>query len=44
MSNVKEYSIDKNNKTMASIQHQFETAKKFTDDKVQLSLHTYKLV
>ncbi|XP_060858495.1 inhibitor of growth protein 5-like [Metopolophium dirhodum] len=44
MSNVKEYSVDKNNETLESIQHQFDTAKQFTDDKVQLSVNTYKVV
>jgi len=44
LSNVKEYSVDKKNETLASVQNQFDTAKKFTDDKVQLSLNTYKVV
>jgi len=44
MPNVKKNSVVKNNEIMASIQHQFDTAKKFSDDKVQLSLQTYKLV
>lgn len=44
MSNVQKYSVDKSNETMASIQHQFDTVKKFSDNKVQLSLQTYKVV
>ncbi|XP_029341588.1 inhibitor of growth protein 5-like [Acyrthosiphon pisum] len=44
MTNVKEKLVDKNNETLASIQSQFDTAKKFSDDKVQLSLNTYKVV
>jgi len=44
MSNVKEYSVDKKKETMASIKRQFDTAKAYSDDKVQLSIQTYELV
>ncbi|KAL4135298.1 hypothetical protein QTP88_006916 [Uroleucon formosanum] len=44
MSNVKQYSVDKKKETMASIKRQFDTAKAYSDDKVQLSIQTYELV
>jgi len=44
LSNVKEYSVDKKKETMASITHQFDIAKAYSDDKVQLSIQTYELV
>ncbi|XP_050429424.1 inhibitor of growth protein 4 isoform X2 [Adelges cooleyi] len=44
MSNVKGYSSDKKNETMTSIQRQFDKAKEYGDDKVQLAIQTYELV
>jgi len=44
MSNVKEYSVDQKKETLASIKHHFDTAKAYSDDKVQLSIQTYELV
>lgn len=44
MSNVKGYSTDKKNETMTSIQRQFDKAKEYGDDKVQLAIQTYELV
>lgn len=44
MSNVKGYPTDKKNETMTSIQRQFDKAKEYGDDKVQLAIQTYELV
>lgn len=44
MSNVKGYSTDKKHETMTSIQRQFDKAKEYGDDKVQLAIQTYELV
>jgi len=44
MSNVKRYSVEKKNETMTSIQRQFEKAKEYSDDKVQLAKENYELV
>jgi len=44
MSNVKGYSVEKKNETMNSIQRQFDKAKEYGDDKVQLAIQTYELV
>ncbi|XP_001943164.2 inhibitor of growth protein 5-like [Acyrthosiphon pisum] len=44
MSNVKRYSVEKKNETMTSIQRQFDKAKEYSDDKVQLAIQTYELV
>lgn len=44
MSNVKGCSSDKKAETMASIQRQFDKAKEYGDDKVQLAIQTYELV
>lgn len=44
MSNVKGYSVEKKNETMTSIQRQFDKAKEYGDDKVQLAIQTYELV
>lgn len=44
MSNIKAYSADKRNETMTSIQRQFDKAKEYGDDKVQLAIQTYELV
>ncbi|XP_050520867.1 inhibitor of growth protein 4 [Daktulosphaira vitifoliae] len=44
MSNVKGYSSEKKNETMSSIQRQFDKAKEYGDDKVQLAIQTYELV
>uniref|UniRef100_A0A2H8TVC7 Inhibitor of growth protein n=1 Tax=Melanaphis sacchari TaxID=742174 RepID=A0A2H8TVC7_9HEMI len=44
MSNINIYSADKKNETMNSIQRQFNKAKEYGDDKVQLSIQTYELV
>ncbi|XP_025207303.1 inhibitor of growth protein 4-like [Melanaphis sacchari] len=40
----KKYLSDKNNHSMDNIQRQFEKAKEFSDDKVQLAIQTYALV
>jgi len=44
LSNAKEYSLDEKKVTMANITHQFNIAKEYSDDKVQLSIQTYELV
>lgn len=44
MSNVKGYSVEKKSETMTSIQRQFDKAKEYGDDKVQLAIQTYELV
>lgn len=44
MSNVKGYTVEKKNETMTSIQRQFDKAKEYGDDKVQLAIQTYELV
>ncbi|XP_001949522.2 inhibitor of growth protein 4-like [Acyrthosiphon pisum] len=44
MSNVNRYSVEKNNDTVTSIQRQFDKAKEYGDDKVQLAIQTYELV
>lgn len=44
MSNVTVYPVDKKNETMTSIQRQFDKAKEYGDDKVQLAIQTYELV
>ncbi|XP_025202273.1 inhibitor of growth protein 4 isoform X2 [Melanaphis sacchari] len=44
MSNVKGYTTDKKGETMTSIQRQFDKAKEYGDDKVQLAIQTYELV
>jgi len=44
MLNLKGYSVDKKNKAMTSIQRQFDKAKGYSDDKVQLAIQTYGLV
>ncbi|XP_025412951.1 inhibitor of growth protein 5 [Sipha flava] len=44
LSNVKGYSVEKKNETMTSIQRQFDKAKEYGDDKVQLAIQTYELV
>lgn len=44
MSNVKGYTADKKGETMTSIQRQFDKAKEYGDDKVQLAIQTYELV
>jgi inhibitor of growth protein 4 len=44
MSNVKVYSSDKKNDIMTNIQRQFDKAKEYGDDKVQLAIQTYELV
>lgn len=36
--------MDKKNETMTSIQRQFDKAKEYGDDKVQLAIQTYELV
>ncbi|XP_026821114.1 inhibitor of growth protein 4-like [Rhopalosiphum maidis] len=44
MSNVKGYTADKKGETLTSIQRQFDKAKEYGDDKVQLAIQTYELV
>ncbi|XP_015367840.1 PREDICTED: inhibitor of growth protein 4 [Diuraphis noxia] len=44
MSNVKGYTAEKKSETMTSIQRQFDKAKEYGDDKVQLAIQTYELV
>ncbi|XP_060844873.1 inhibitor of growth protein 4-like [Rhopalosiphum padi] len=44
MSNSKGYTADKNREMMTSIQRQFDKAKEYSDDKVQLSIQTYEMV
>jgi len=44
MSNLRRYSVEKKNETMTSIQRQFDRAKEYGDDKVQLAMQTYELV
>ncbi|CAI6354780.1 unnamed protein product [Macrosiphum euphorbiae] len=44
LSNAKEYSLDEKKVTMANITHQFNIAKEYSDDKVQLSIESYELV
>lgn len=44
MSKFKEYSSDKKKVIMTSIQQQFDKAKNYSDDKVQLSKLNYDLV
>lgn len=44
MSNVKGYAPDKKAEALTSIQRQFDKAKEYGDDKVQLAIQTYELV
>lgn len=44
MSKVKKYSADKIKGIISNIQQQFDEAKGYSDDKVQLSIQTYELV
>lgn len=44
MSNIKGYSLEKKVETSSSIQRQFDKAKEYGDDKVQLAIQTYELV
>jgi len=44
MSNVKGYTPDKKDETFNSILRQFDKAKEYNDDKVQLAIQTYELV
>ncbi|XP_028044456.1 uncharacterized protein LOC113559059 [Rhopalosiphum maidis] len=44
MSNVKRYTEDKKREMLTNIQRQFDKAKGYSDDKVQLSIQTYELV
>lgn len=44
MSNIRGYSNEKKSDTLNSIQRQFDKAKEYGDDKVQLAIQTYELV
>lgn len=44
MTNVRGLSADKKTDTMTTIQRQFDKAKEYGDDKVQLAIQTYELV
>ncbi|CAH1731004.1 inhibitor of growth protein 5-like isoform X1 [Aphis gossypii] len=44
LSNVKGYAPDKKSEALTSIQRQFNKAKEYGDDKVQLAIQTYELV
>ena len=44
MLNVKGYTADKKREMMTNIQRQYDKAKEYSDDKVQLSIQTYELV
>ncbi|CAH1738409.1 hypothetical protein AGLY_006053 [Aphis glycines] len=44
LSNSKGYAPDKKGETLTSIQRQFDKAKEYGDDKVQLAIQTYELV
>ena len=44
MLNAKKSSSGKNKKALAKIQHQFDAAKAYGDDKVQLSIQTYEML
>lgn len=44
LQNVKAMSADKKREKMSDIQSQFNKAKEFGDDKVQLAIQTYELV
>jgi inhibitor of growth protein 4 len=44
MSNFKRYTTDKKREMLTSIQRQFDKAKEYGDDKVQLAIQTYELV
>lgn len=44
MSNVQVISAEKKGETLTSIQRQFDKAKEYGDDKVQLAIQTYELV
>ncbi len=44
MSNSKGYTADKKREMMTSIQRQFDKAKEYSDDKVQLAIQTYEMV
>jgi len=44
LSNVKEYAPNKKTEALSSIQRQFDKAKEYGDDKVQLAIQTYELV
>ncbi|XP_026818191.1 inhibitor of growth protein 4-like isoform X2 [Rhopalosiphum maidis] len=44
MSNVKGYTADKKREMLTNIQRQFDKAKEYGDDKVQLAIQTYELV
>ncbi|KAF0753553.1 inhibitor of growth protein 5-like isoform X1, partial [Aphis craccivora] len=43
LSNVKGYAPDKKTEALSSIQRQFDKAKEYGDDKVQLAIQTYEL-
>lgn len=44
MLNVEGYTPDKKAEALTRIQHQFDKAKEYGDDKVQLAIQTYELV
>jgi len=44
LSNINNYSGDTKKEKMTDIQLQFNKAKEYSDDKVQLSIQTYELV
>jgi len=44
LSNINNYSGDKKKEKMTEIQREFDKAKDYADDKVQLSIQTYELV
>jgi len=44
LSNINTYSNDTKKEKMTDIQRQFDKAKEYSEDKVQLSIQTYELV
>lgn len=44
MSNIRNYSVEKQKEITARIQSKFDAAKELSDDKVQISIQTYTLV